>query len=359
MSNEVTTPAPAPAQVVAAGPGPGDGAVAAPPRRRARWWKAAVPVVAVALLLALPFGVNNYIVFVASLILIYAIAALGFDILVGWSGQIGLAHAALFGVGAYCSAILATAGVPFLLTLPLVGIVAGLVALLIGFPAIRLSGFFLAIATLAFGLVIVEVFIAGGSLTGGGSGLAVPRWSVPPLTASASLYFLVVVLVVVVHVGAWRALRGRFGRTLQAVRDLGPAVGSLGIPAVRYKLVAFVVSGFVAAVAGALYGQLQSFIFPSMFDMNLLVPMLVMVFLGGAGTLWGPAVGATVTVVLVELLQDLGAVQSLAYGVALMIAIGVLRGGLVSLVRELRDARWLGRLTGRRTPVSDITRRAA
>ncbi|MBP2369398.1 branched-chain amino acid ABC transporter permease [Pseudonocardia parietis] len=321
---------------------------------------AAVPVVVVALLVALPFAANNYILFIANLILVYAVAALGFDILVGWSGQIGLAHAALFGVGAYGSAILTGAGVPFLVTIPLVGVAAGVVALLIGFPAIRLSGFFLAIATLAFGLVIVEAFIAGGPVTGGGAGLAVPAWQLPPLTTPASLYFLTVLVVVVVYGCAWRALRGRFGRTLQAVRDLGPVVGSLGIPAVRYRLTAFVVSGFVAAVAGALYGQLQTFVFPTMFDMNLLVPMLVMVFLGGAGTMWGPCVGAVVTVLLVELFQDFGALQSLAYGVALMVAIGFLRGGLVSLVAEVRRARWTGRLLGRRpAPGREITERSA
>jgi branched-chain amino acid transport system permease protein len=304
-------------------------------------------VAVVAALSALPFAANSYVLFITNLVLVYAIAALGFDILVGWSGQIGLAHAALFGVGAYGSAIAALRGVPFLLTVPLVGVVSALAALAIGFPALRLTGFFLSIATLAFGLVIVQILTAAGPLTGGGGGLGVPPWRIGALTSGASIYFLTLAIAVVVYVFAWRALRGRFGRTVQAVRSLGWLAGSLGVSPLRYRMVAFAVSGFLAAVAGALYGQLQTFIFPQMFDLNLLVPMLVMVFIGGAGSLWGPCVGAVFTVVLVETLQDFGALQSLAYGLTLMLAIGVLRGGLVSVAAEVRNSRLIGRLTGR------------
>src|SRR4051794_31970672 len=135
--------------------------------------KGIVAVVALALLFAVPFVANAYLVFVISLTMVYAVSTLGFDILVGWSGQIGLAHAALFAIGAYGSTLAYAHGVPFLLTLPLVGIGAALVAVLIGFPAIRLTGFFLAIATLAFGFVIVEGLTAADGLAGGAAGLSV------------------------------------------------------------------------------------------------------------------------------------------------------------------------------------------
>lgn len=298
-------------------------------------------------LLVLPFMVNSYLLFVANLTLVYAIATLGFDILVGWSGQIGLAHAALFAIGAYGSTIAAAHGVPYLLTLPLVGILAAAVAVLIGFPAIRLTGFFLAIATLAFGFVIVESLTAANKLTGGGAGLTVHVWQLPGITGSASTYFLTVAVGLATFLLAWRSLYGRFGRTLQTVRHLGPLVGSLGVSALRYRLVAFGISGGIAAVAGALYAQLQTFIFPAMFDFNLLVPFLVMVFVGGAGSLLGPILGAAFAVVLVEVFQDFGDLQAIAYGVALMLAISVLRGGLVSLGKELRNSRLLARLAAR------------
>jgi branched-chain amino acid transport system permease protein len=292
--------------------------------------------------------VNSYLLFVANLTLVYAIATLGFDILVGWSGQIGLAHAALFAIGAYGSTLGVSWGIPYLLTLPLVGIVTALVAVLLGFPAIRLTGFFLAIATLAFGFVIVEGLTAADGLTGGGAGLTVEIWRLPGITGSASTYFLTAAVAVVTFLLARRSLYGRFGRTLQTVRHLGPLAGSLGVSPLRYRLVAFGISGGIAAIAGALYAQLQTFIFPAMFDFNLLVPFLVMVFVGGAGSMLGPVLGAAFAVVLVEVFQDLGDFQAIAYGLALMLAITVLRGGLVSLGKELRDSRLIGRLSGRR-----------
>lgn len=318
-----------------------------------------VKLVALAVLLvvlfALPFLVNSYVLFVANLTLVYAIATLGFDILVGWSGQIGLAHAALFGIGAYGSSIAVQYGVPYLATLPLVGVLAALLALLIGFPAIRLTGFFLAIATLAFGFVIIEAVTAADGLTGGGAGMIVEVWAIPGITNSASTYFLTAAIAVLTFFLAARSLHGRFGRTLQTVRHLGPLVGSLGVSALRYRLVAFAVSGAIAAIAGALYAQLQSFIFPAMFDFNLLVPFLVMVFVGGAGSLLGPVIGAAFAVILVEVFQDLGDLQAIAYGVTLMLAITLLRGGIVSLGSELRNSRYVAKLTGRRR----MSRRAA
>lgn len=326
------------------------------PRRLPRWVKLAAFLALVVVLFALPFVLNGYLLFVANLTLVYAIATLGFDILVGWSGQIGLAHAALFAIGAYGSTIGVEKGIPYLLTLPLVGVLAAVLAVLIGFPAIRLTGFFLAIATLAFGFVIVQVVTAADTVTGGGAGLTVHVWQLPGITGSASTYFLTAAVAVITFLLAGRALHGRFGRTLQTVRHLGPLVGSLGVSALRYRLVAFGLSGAVAAVAGALYAQLQTFIFPAMFDFNLLVPFLVMVFVGGAGSLLGPVLGAAFAVVLVEVFQDLGDLQAIAYGLALMVAISVLRGGLVSLGREVRDSRLVGRLTGRRTPELAVRR---
>lgn len=330
----------------------------APPAPRS--WTAVKLVgllLAIVLLFALPFFVNTYLLFVANLTLVYAIATLGFNILVGWSGQIGLAHAALFAIGAYGSTIGVEYGVPFLATMPLVGIGAALIAVLIGFPAIRLTGFFLAIATLAFGFVIVETLTAANDLTGGGGGMIVEVWTLPGITSSASTYFLTAAVAVVAFLVARHVLYGRFGRTLQAVRQLGTLVGSLGVSALRYRLYAFAISGAIAAVAGALYAQLQSFIFPAMFDLNLLVPFLVMVFVGGAGSLFGPIIGAAFAVVLVELFQDLGDLQAIAYGLALMIAIAVLPGGLVSLGAELGNSRLVGRFGRQRSASKRLVRR--
>ena len=333
------------------------GVPAPAPRRRRKVVELGILLLIVVVLFAAPFVVNSYLLFILNLTLVYAIATLGFDILVGWSGQIGLAHAALFAIGAYGSTIAVTRwDVPYLLTLPLVGVLAALLAVIIGFPAIRLTGFFLAIATLAFGFVIIETLTAADGLTGGGAGMTVDVWTLPGITGSASTYFLTAAVGVITFLMARRSLYGRFGRTLQTVRHLGPLAGSLGVSPLRYRLVAFSVSGGIAAVAGALYAQLQTFIFPAMFDFNLLVPFLVMVFVGGAGSLLGPVIGAAFAVMLVELFQDFGDLQAIAYGVALMLAITVLPGGLVSLGSTLRSSRLIARLTGRRAERTAVRR---
>ena len=242
--------------------------------------------------------VNTYLLFVLNLTLVYAVATLGFNLLVGWSGQIGLAHAALFAVGAYGSAIAMEHGVPFLVTIPLAGIVAapaGRGDRLPGDPAARVlpghrdAGARHGHRRAAHG--------RPADVTGGGGGMSVTVWALPGITGSASTYF------VTADgrrdqrsswcVGRWSA---GSAATLQAVRDLGQLSGSLGVSALRYRLIAFGLSGFIAAVAGTLYAQLQTFIFPAMFEMNLLVPMLVMVFVGGAGSLWGPLIGAAFAV---------------------------------------------------------------
>lgn len=307
---------------------------------------------ALILLFTAPFIINSYQLFVLNLTLVYAVATLGFNLLVGWSGQIGLAHASLFALGAYGSAILMENGIHFLVTVPLVGIITGLLAVAIGFPAIRLVGFFLAIATLALGVAIIEMLTAAGETTGGGGGKIVEVWSLPGITGSATTYFVTFVVTVLVFFLVRRSLVGRFGRTLQTVRDLGDLSGSLAVSVLRYRLVAFGLSGFIAAIAGALYAQLQTFIFPAMFEMNLLVPLLVMVFVGGAGSLWGPAIGAAFAVLLIEFFQDLGDYQAIAYGVVLMASIALLPGGLASLSHRLRDSR----LFGGRTRVDNASR---
>lgn len=306
------------------------GAVTLAPSSHA-WKRLLLPVVLVAVLALGPFVLNPYWSFLANLAIIYALFTVGYDVLVGWSGQMGLAHAALCGLGAYGVTIMMEHGVPYLAALALSALLAAVVAVIVGFPAIRLKGFFLAIATLAFGLVIVQVFSGAQALTGGGAGIAVPGWKLPGYTAGASIYWLSLAITAAVFLMMWRLLRGRFGRTLLAVKNVPHAAESLGVPVLRYRLYAFALSGALAALGGGLFAQVQTYIFPEMFDTRLLVLMLVMVILGGSQSMWGPVFGAVFAVGIVQLLQDLGTYQNLAYGFALMLAIGFLPGGIVSL----------------------------
>lgn len=305
---------------------------------------ALVVAVLVGVLVAAPFLLNSYRIFVLALILVYALGVLGFNVLVGWAGQIGLAHAGFFGLGAYGSALLMTAGVNFWVAMALIGVVAVLLGAVIGWPAVQLRGFFLAIATLAFGELIVRGFAEARDLTGGGAGLEVPTFRVFGLNQTVSSYYLALIVAVVGYLLLWRALRGRFGRTLKAVRDVEVATGPIGISAARYKLYAFSVSALVATISGVLFAQLNTFIFPDMFGTNLLVILLVMLLVGGVASIAGSIIGSIFGVVIVELLQDLGTYQRFAYGLALIAIVRFLPGGIASVPARLRNTRMLGGL---------------
>ncbi len=301
-------------------------------------------VLLVAALAAAPLFLNSYRVFVMALILVYSLGVLGFNVLVGWAGQIGLAHAGFFGLGAYGSALLMERGWNFWLAMLAIGLIAVVLGAVIGWPAVQLRGFFLAIATLAFGELIVRGFGEARGLTGGGTGLAVPVFRVFGLDQTRSSYYLALIVTVVGFVALRRALGGRFGRTLKAVRDMEVATGPIGIPAARYKLLAFSVSAFVAAVAGVLFAQLNTFIFPDMFGTNLLVILLVMLLVGGVGSIAGSVIGAVFGVVIVEVFQDLGTYQRFAYGLALIVIVRFLPGGIASVPSRLRHTRALSAL---------------
>lgn len=296
-------------------------------------------VVLVGLLAAAPAVLNSYRVFVLALVMIYALSVLGFNVLVGWSGQIGLAQAGFMGLGAYGTALLLQRGWDFWLALVVIAVVAALLGALVGFPAVQLRGFFLAIATLAFGELIVRGFAEARGLTGGGTGMAVPSYRLFGLDQTRSAYVLSLVVVVVGFVALTRLLHGRFGRTLKAIRDIDVATGPIGVPSPRYKLLAFALSGVVGAVAGALFAQLQAFIFPDMFGVNMLVILLVMLLVGGVASIPGCVIGAIFGVIVVEIFQDLGQYQRLAYGAALIVIVRFLPGGLVSIPSRLRESR--------------------
>lgn len=317
-------------QVPAAAPDTRLGAPAGMPKARA-WSRLVLPAVLVVVLAISPNIVNAYFLLLGNLAIVYSLMTLSYDLLLGWSGQMGLAQAALVGFGAYSVTVMSGHGIPYLLSLPLAGIFAAVVSVIIGLPAIRLRGFFLAIATLAFGLVVDQVITGAQSLTGGGAGIAVPAWAIPGYTPSASIFWLSLAITALAFLGLWRLLRGRFGRTLLAIKTIPHAAASLGVPVARYRLYAFALSGALAAIAGGLFAQLQTYIYPDMFDTSFLILMLIMLILGGSVSMWGPVVGAVFAVGIVQLQESLGSYQNLAYGVTLMALIGLLPGGIVSL----------------------------
>jgi branched-chain amino acid transport system permease protein len=296
-----------------------------------------------------PAFLNAYLMYLLTWIAIYAIAGTGLIVLMGWTGQIALAHAGLFGVGAYATVYLAGHGWPWPLAAATSSLASSGLGIVVGLPAVRLRGFYLAIATLAFGELLHQAFVQLTPITQGPQGIAVAPIELDGIDTSSTVWYLAAAVLAAV-VGMLAALgRSRVGRCLKAVRDIETATGSLGISATRYKLLAFAISAFLAGLAGAIFGQLITFLTPDLFDLPLLVIFLVQLFIGGVNRLSGAIIGAIFVIALREILQShaisslapalVGSGQTLAFGLTLILVVRYLPGGLVSLPARLRSRR--------------------
>ena len=270
----------------------------------------------------------------------------------GWCGQIGLAQAGLFGFGAYFATELCAKGVPFVIALVGSAVIAAALGIVVGFPAARLKGFYLAIATLAFGELVVKLLeldqVGGQWLnTGGGAGRNVTRQVLMGMSPSVSAYYWTFAVFLLVVVSMAILTQGRLGRTLKAVKHIEIATGAIGISATRYKLVAFGYASAVGALAGALYAQNVTFVYPGAFRSSLLFYFLIVLIVGGTGRLWGPLVGSVFFVALREQLQDALDVSLLIFGSALMLSVLVLPGGLTSLPERVLKSRLLSDLASK------------
>jgi branched-chain amino acid transport system permease protein len=248
----------------------------------------------IVLLLALPWVLPVYFVGEASYLLILCVASIGLMLLTGYTGQVSLGHAAFIAIGAYAHAWCLNHNVPFLISLPLAGAVSGLVGLVIGLPAIRVSGLYLAMVTLAFAIIIEHLAGRWGAVTGGFSGTSVPDPSILGLSlgSGAGFYYLCFGVLLLVLLGAINLTRGQIGRAFVGIRDSEAAAYSLGIWVAGYKVVAFVVSAFVTGIAGGLFAHYIQFITPEGFGLLLSMELVLMVVIGGLGSLRGAIFGA-------------------------------------------------------------------
>jgi branched-chain amino acid transport system permease protein len=308
---------------------------------------------------------------------IYLIALLGLNILTGYTGQISLGHGAFMAIGGYTSAILMAGneqfGGPFggglkdVWTIPIAGLVAGLVGLAFGLPALRLSGLYLALATFAIAVALPPFVKRFQELTGGGSGINL--FGIPELTGSTTnveifgrsltfndwLYYLCWSIALVAFAGAWLILRGRTGRAFRAVRDSEVAAVSSGVSLARYKTLAFGISAAYAGIAGALYAIANTFVNPDTFPIALSIFLLIGVVVGGLGglsglvfgaifvyflPLWaqGEDVGSLLPDRIVEETQKPGG-AAIVYGVVLILLMFVIPNGVSGLFRRIGQLR--------------------
>jgi branched-chain amino acid transport system permease protein len=281
------------------------------------------------------FLAGGYLVTVVSFALIYAVFVTGLNLFMGHAGQVSFGHNAFAALGGYCSAVL-TAGHGWP---PLAAFAAGMalalsVALVVGYPTLRLKGHYLAMATLAIGLIAYEVAVQWQTVTGGYMGISgIPALGIGSfeiVSDRAQLSFLALMVVL----ATWSAMRlraSRFGRALAAIAGSEDAARALGIDVARYKLLAFLLSAAYAALAGSLFVHIVGFVSPEVFGLHMVVLAFTMLYVGGIGTPAGPLIGAVIVSLLPETFRPLKDYQDLAYGAGLVLLLIYAPKGLAAL----------------------------
>ena len=273
---------------------------------------------------------------------IYSILTIALCLLMGYAGQISLGHASFFGLGAYVSGVITTKyGVNPWLCILMGMAVSAIVAFVVGAPSLKLRGHYLAMATLAFCIIITIVFNENVEWTGGPDGLAfIPGISVMgyPIDSVAKYYYLVWSFVLVTLLLSLNIIRSRVGRALRSIHGSELAASAMGVNVSKYKISVFVFSAVLASVAGSVYAHYLNFINPASFDLFVSIKLLIMIILGGMHSLWGAIVGAVlITFLNYEWLHYFEEAEGMIYGLIILVIIIFLPGGLVSIPGKVKS----------------------
>ncbi len=301
-------------------------------------WIAIAAVLAA--LVVLPHGLRNYGVYLLSLWAVYAVAALGLNLTVGYAGQVSLAQAAFLGIGAYVSALLTTAGVSFWLALPLAAVVCFAIGIVLGFPALRVQHHYLAFVTLAFNALVFLVLRNEEWLTGGNFGiLGITRPSVFGYATDDGIafYYLCLGFLVLMSLAFWYLIRSPWGRAFAALRENRLRAASLGVDVRAYTLLAFAIGSAFAGFAGAFYAPLVEFVDPTPFELTTSLAFLLMVVVGGQGYFAGPYLGAALVMLLPEWLRIAESYYLMLYALLVVLLMAFCPSGLCGLFERLRD----------------------
>jgi branched-chain amino acid transport system ATP-binding protein len=302
--------------------------------------RSAVPIAIVALTAAALLAAaksDGYTPFVLALVALTAVVGVGLNILLGLTGQVSLGHVGFYAIGAYTVAILTLKGVDFWIALPLAGAVAGIVGFALALPALRVTGPYLAMVTIAFAFIIQHGTIEWRALTGGANGLmgiAPPALGVLVFT-EREMAMLAVTLAGASLYAFHRFARSGWGMAMVAVRDAEPAARSIGLNPVIVKTAAFSLSAVFTGLAGGIFAPLLMFVAPDSFPFSQSILFLFAVIVGGAGWTFGPVVGALVSVVLPELLSSLAEYRLLFFGASLLVILWVAPAGVLGLLARL------------------------
>ena len=282
-------------------------------------------------LLAAPYIVAEYWLAQLTFVMIYAIAGLGLMLLAGFTGLFSLGHAAFLGVGAYTQAVLTNAGVPFPFALMGAAALSAAVGFIVGLPALRVKGIYLGMATLSFGFIVEEVLARWESVTGGNAGkhIKAPNMFGWTLDSGNEFYYLCLVITVISTLAILNLLRAPTGRAFVAIRDSEISAQSMGIQLAYYKTLSFAISAALAGVAGALYAHKLQFISPEQFNILQSIDLLLMIVIGGLGSVHGAFLGAIFLITMPQVIAlskdylpaaigQAPGLQGLVYGVVLV-----------------------------------------
>ena len=315
--------------------------------------KSLMVLIVIILAFTIPLFVSSrFILHILILCCIWAMAATSMNLIMGYTGQVNLAHGAFFGIGAYSAGLLILKlGIPFWPALILACAITVVVGFLIGLLALRTKGSYFAIGTMCFNVIVTVIIDSWEGLTEGARGLlGIPRPPPIPLpfgkeiafTSVAANYYLILVSLLLTIVAIYRIVHSMLGRSFMAVRGNEELAESLGMNAMKAKLLSFLISTFFAAWAGVLYATYIGFLSPEISDYHVTFELLTFCLIGGLGTMVGPLIGAFILTIISELLHGIAVPRMVAYGFVLIIIMIFLRGGIMGGARML----WL-RLGGK------------
>jgi ABC-type branched-subunit amino acid transport system permease subunit/ABC-type uncharacterized transport system YnjBCD ATPase subunit len=306
------------------------------PQKKYNAWLNIVRIVLLLVCAVFPFVVGNYYIRFVIIMFIYAIVCIGYDISSGYCGMLTLSAAAIFGAGAYASAIVVTTlSLPFFAGMLASLIVTGLISLSISLPAYKVKGHYLALISLGILEIVQRVLNDWTALTGGAAGFFLPSWSIFGVTLTNVMkYYVILAFLILVMLLEWGLVKSRWGRDFLAVKNDEIAASGVGINNRIYKVVALLISSMVIGVAGSLYASYSAFVSPDTFGFNLTMLFLLMVVIGGTGTLTGPIVGVTVVQIIPEFFNASPDLKQIVFGLLLVVLTQILPGGIVGKVKQ-------------------------
>ncbi|OWT63934.1 branched-chain amino acid ABC transporter permease [Candidimonas nitroreducens] len=303
-----------------------------------RW---TVPLAIAIVVCIVGLNVNPYLQFMLSRILIYILLSLGLNVLMGYTGLLSFAHAALFGIGAYVTGLLQIrVGLPFIPSCLVAALVTMAIGMVFALPALRMSGIYLAISTIALEQAVHWIMLNWTSMTFGASGFRAPTFTLGTgLSAAQSSFIVALVVCLVAYVSIGSLMTTSFGRRFVAVRDNQVAAASMGVNVTQTKAIAFAISACCAGIAGGLFSSMLGFVAPESFNLDQMILMQIMIVVGGLGTMGGSILGVVVVILMQEFLRDSPGMLEVVFGVLLLGCVLFMPRGMASFLSDARNRR--------------------